>query len=175
MEPSSTICETERLILRCVTMEDADFVFKTSDSEVARFIGGLRTLDWHRNRARQIIEHQQIHGFARWSVILKSTDEQIGRCGPMFKEVEGVSEVELGYAFPRAYWGKGYATESAKAALEYCFRSAGQRRVVAIIDPGNHASIRVATKVGMMFDRMIDWEGEPANLYSIKHVDRPEG
>lgn len=76
-------------------MEDADFVFKTSDSEVVRFIGGVRTLDWQRNRAREIIEHQQIHGFARWFVVLKSTDEQIGRCGPMFNEIEGVSKGNL--------------------------------------------------------------------------------
>jgi RimJ/RimL family protein N-acetyltransferase len=168
LESSAIICETERLILRPVTMEDAEFAYRTtSDPEVARFIGGVRTLDWHIQRTKEIVDHQQIHGFARWSVILKSTGEQIGRCGPMFKEIEGVPEVELGYAFPRQHWGKGYATEAAKAVLEHCFRVAGQRRVVAIIDPGNHASIRVATKAGMAFERMIDWEGEPANLYSI--------
>jgi RimJ/RimL family protein N-acetyltransferase len=164
----SVICVTDRLILRPVVPEDADFVFNTmSEPGVNRFIGGFRTLEWHRNRNREIMEHQRQHGFARWSVLLKSTGEQIGRCGPMFKEIEGVCEAELGYAFRRDHWGHGYATEAGRAALEYCFSVAGQRRVVAIIDPVNHASIRVAEKIGMNFDRMIDWEGEPANLYSI--------
>ena len=76
-------------------------------------------------------------------------------------------EAELGYAFSRAYWRNGYATEAAKAALEHCFRT-GQQRVVAIIDPENHASIRVAEKIGMKLERGIEWEGGPANLYSIR-------
>jgi RimJ/RimL family protein N-acetyltransferase len=159
------ICETARLILRPVTIEDADFAFQTADPEVARFIGGVRTLEWHRNRIQEIIEHQRLHGFSRWSVVLKSTGEQIGRCGPMFKEIESIAELELGYVFPRAHWGRGYATEAAKAALNHCARVAARQRIVAIIHPGNHASIRVAEKIGMTYERMIQSEGEPAALY----------
>lgn len=78
-------CETQRLILRPVTMDDVDFAFKTtSDPEVARFIGGVRTREWHVHRTKEIIDHQRLHGFARWSVILKSTGDLIGRCGPEF-------------------------------------------------------------------------------------------
>ena len=69
----SIICETERLILRAVTMEDADFSFQTTaDPLVSRFIGGFRTLDWHRQRIQGIIEHQRVHGFSRWTVVLKA-------------------------------------------------------------------------------------------------------
>ena len=149
-------------------MEDADFSFQmTADPLVSRFIGGIRTLDWHRQRIAQIIDHQRIHGFSRWTVVLKSSGEQIGRCGPMLKAIEGVNEMELGYALARAHWGRGYATEAAKAALERYLNLSDQRRIVAIIDPENHASIRVAETTGMVFERMIDWEGEPANLYSL--------
>jgi [ribosomal protein S5]-alanine N-acetyltransferase len=164
----SFICETDRLILRPVTVEDAEFSFQTTaDPQVSRFIGGFRTLEWHRQRIKEIIEHQRVHGFSRWTVVLKSTGELIGRCGPMFRAIEGVPEVELGYAFPRVHWGNGYATEAAKASLDYCFDVSSQRRIVAMIDPENHASIRVAEKIGMAFERMIEWEGEPATLYSI--------
>ena len=97
--------------------------------------------------------------------MLKNTGEQIGRCGPIVKEIEGVPEVELGYTLARAYWRHGYATEAARAALQYCFDVSGQRRIVAMIDPENHASIRVAKKIGMAFERMIEWEGQPATLY----------
>jgi [ribosomal protein S5]-alanine N-acetyltransferase len=74
----------------------------------------------------------------------------------------------IGYALARAYWSHGYATEAAKAALKYCVNVSGQRRIVAIIDPENHASIRVAEKIGMTFERMIEWDGQPATLYSIR-------
>jgi ribosomal-protein-alanine N-acetyltransferase len=149
-------------------MEDADFSFRTTaDPLVSRFIGGIRTLDWHRQRIAEIIDHQRIHGFSRWTVVLKSSGEQIGRCGPMLKAIEGVGEMELGYALARVYWGRGYASEAARAALGHCLNVSGPRRIVAVIDPENHASIRVAEKTGMVFERMIDWEGEPANLYSL--------
>lgn len=165
----SIICETDRLILRPTTLEDADFDFATtSDPEVSRFIGGVRTLDWHHNRIKGIIEHQRVHNFSRWSVVLKATGDRIGRCGPMYREIEGVQEVELGYAYPREYWGQGYATEAARAALDRCRRLALQRRIVAIIDPQNHASIRVAEKIGMSFERMIVWEGQPTKLFAVE-------
>lgn len=152
-------------------MEDAEIAFRiTSDQEAASFIGGMRTLDWHIQRTKEIVEHQRLHGFARWSVVLKSSGDVIGRCGLMFKEIEGISEVELGYIFPREFWGHGYATEAAMGALEHGFRRLSQRRIVAIIYPGNDRSIRVAQKIGMRYERVIEWEGKPATLYAAQQA-----
>jgi len=160
------ILETARLVLRPLTMEDVEFMIGMwSDPGVHQFIGGAKTPLEVRQKIQDAVEHQQRHGFARWAVTLKTNLELIGLCGPMFRLIDKVNEVELGYAFPRTYWGSGYATEAARAALEHCRTALGHPRVIAIIHPENRASIRVITKIGMHFERSIEWEPERVNLY----------
>jgi [ribosomal protein S5]-alanine N-acetyltransferase len=172
MTEPSIVCETEQLVLRPVTIEDADFAFQmTADPEVSQFLGGVRTLDWHIHRIMEMVEHQRVHGFSRYVVVLKSTGEAVGRCGLIFKEIEGVPEVELGYVYTRPQWGHGYATEAARSVLRHAFRCLGQQRIVAIIHPGNHASIRVAEKIGMTYERIIESDGKPARLYAARTAE----
>jgi RimJ/RimL family protein N-acetyltransferase len=97
-------------------------------------------------------------------VALKNTGDLIGRCGPMLTEVEGVSEIELGYSLIRSCWGHGYATEAARAALDYCIHVLGHRRVIALIEPGNSASFKVAEKIGMRREGMVDWKNVRVHL-----------
>lgn len=144
-----------------------------TDPGVNRFIGGPKTPEETRLKIRDAIEHQKRHGFARWAVTLKINGELIGLCGPMMKLIAGVNEVELGYAFPRNHWGAGYATEAARAAVEHCLHRLGHRRVVAIIHPDNHASAGVITKIGMHFERSVEWEPAPVNLYAIEQESTP--
>jgi RimJ/RimL family protein N-acetyltransferase len=161
------ICETSRLILRAAKADDAAFVTgMNNDPEVCRFLGGMKTPEESLLKIVEAIDHQRQHGFSRWSVTLKDTGAIIGRCGLMRKHISGVTEIELGYAFAREHWGRGYATEAARAALDYSFGVLRHRRVVAIIYPKNHASIGVAGKIGMAFERDIVWEGLPAGLYA---------
>jgi len=167
MQLPSIICETARLILRPTTMDDFEFICGLfADPEVSRFVGGVMSPEIVHQKVAELADHERQYGFSRWSVLLKSTQQLIGRCGLMVKQIGGASEVELGYSFARAYWGQGYATEAAGAALDHSFRVLGQPRVVAIIDPENHASIRVAEKIGMTYERLVDWEGAPTNLYA---------
>jgi [ribosomal protein S5]-alanine N-acetyltransferase len=162
----SVICETSRLILRPTAVDDLEFVAALNmDAVVCRFLGGVKTVDHSRQKIDEAIGHQRLLGFSRWSVLLKQTGEPIGRCGPMVRQVGGAPEVELGYAFARAYWGRGYATEAAQSVVAYCFDVLDQGRVVAIIDPENTRSVRVAVKIGMTYERVIEWEGKPATLY----------
>lgn len=164
-----TTFETARLVLRPLTPDDIEFMVEMwMDPGVHRFIGGPKTPEETRLKIRDAMEHQQRHGFARWAVTLKLNDELIGLCGPMMKLIGGVNEVELGYAFPRNYWGAGYATEAARSAVEHCLHRLGHRRVVAIIRPENHASIRVIAKIGMHLDRSVEWDDGPVNLYVIE-------
>jgi ribosomal-protein-alanine N-acetyltransferase len=162
----SVICETSRLIVRPTTIDDVEFLAAlNTDPVVCRFLGGVKTPDQSRQKIDEAIEHQRLVGFSRWTVLLKNTGEPIGRCGPMVRQVGGAPEVELGYAFARAYWGHGYATEAAQAVVAHCFDVLDQGRVVAIIDPENSRSVRVAVKIGMTYERAVEWEGKPAILY----------
>ncbi len=151
------VLSTERLILRRLSTGDAEFIFELlNDPAFLRFIGdkGVRSLD----DARQYIlsgpvaSYEQ-HGFGLWLVELKGTSTAVGICGLLKREV--LADVDIGFAFLPRYRSSGYALESAAAVLEYSRNSLGLRRVVAITDPDNVASLRVLEKIGMSYDRMI--------------------
>lgn len=159
------ILETERLLLREVDESDADGFFEMdSDPEVARYVGNMPVTS--REKCVEIIRFVQdqylAFGMGRWSVLLKETGEFLGWCG--LKRMKDVSMngktdfVDLGYRFVRRHWGKGYATESARASLQYGFEVMRLPEINAHADLRNTASVRVLTKIGL--DRGEDFEYE---------------
>lgn len=167
MDAPIIICETSRLVLRHFTMDDLTALAAIhSDPEVSRFIGGVKSLDQTRQRLEQWREEYRHNGFAKWAVILRCSGELIGRCGLAIEQIDSGPECELGWTFARAHWGNGYATEAAKAAMEYSFRVLGRQHLISLIRPGNKASTRVATRIGMNYERMAQWNGESAMLYA---------
>lgn len=144
--------ETERLILRDIDPErDFDAWAETmADEETVRFIGGQvldRANTW-RNMAA-VIGHWQIRGYGFFSVESKETGEWLGRVGPWYPE--GWPAPEVGWTIMRKYWGKGYATEAARASVDYAFDTLGWDRVIHVILKGNEASMQVARKLGSEF------------------------
>jgi ribosomal-protein-alanine N-acetyltransferase len=140
------------------------------DPEVCRFIG-LRTPEQTRMELGKWIAAYRLVGFSKWAVVLRKTGEFIGRCGVTPEEYEGTTEPELGWTFARAHWGFGYATEAAAAVMEHLFEVLGFHRIISLIDPQNLASERVAARIGMTFERQVQWKAKPANLY-VKRSDR---
>ena len=100
-----------------------------------------------RERVRDLIEHQERHGFSKWGVKERASGVLVGDCGMQL--LEGGPDVELGYHFRPSVWGRGYATEAAGACLAEAFTKLGIDRVIAIVEPGNAASVRVLEKIGM--------------------------
>lgn len=97
---------------------------------------------------------------------LKETGEFVGICGLLEqKDVEGKDEVEVGYLFVRDHWGKGYATEAARACMEYGFHKLDCDRIVSLIDPENTPSIRVAEKNGLVKEKVTIFKGCTACIY----------
>ena len=89
-------------------------------------------------------------GFGSYAVMEQSSRAVIGYCGLFFfADVNGQPEVEVGYRLARAKWGHGYATEAAQAVRDYAFQTLGITRLIAIIAPATHASLRVAHKLGI--------------------------
>jgi RimJ/RimL family protein N-acetyltransferase len=86
-------------------------------------------------------------------VLLKETNEPIGMCGLIKRD--SLEDVDIGYAFRPAFWGKGYAVESAQAVKAYAQEVLGLKRLVAITDPANEGSIRVLEKIGLRFKKMV--------------------
>ncbi len=143
------VLETERLVLRTWTYDDAARLFEIcSDAETMLHIGDrlpYETIENAREFLNWAIPYQQENGFCRWAVIEKSSDEIIGSCG-----FAGLStgEIEFGYLFARQFWGKGFATEAARACLEYGYKKIGLTEIIAMTDLDHEKSQNVLKKIG---------------------------
>lgn len=163
-----TTLETPRLLLRQFKESDLDsYAEMCADEEVMRYIGEGRALTraeaW-RNMA-VILGHWHLRGYGLWAVEEKESGLLVGRAG--FFNPEGWPGFELGWLLGRPHWGKGFATESARAALDYAFSTLDETRVISLIRPDNLRSIRVAERLGEKYETTIDVSGSEALLYSI--------
>jgi ribosomal-protein-alanine N-acetyltransferase len=163
---------TERLLIRHFHLLDAEAISQVfGDPEVMHFGEGPQTKEWVDAWLRACLErYYQTWGFGPYAVVEKQSRAVIGYCGLFyFPDVNGRPEVEIGYRLVRSSWGRGYATEAVRAVRDYAFQSLGIRRLVALIDPDNHASIRVAKKIGMHYETDVVFERytHPDHVYSI--------
>ncbi len=166
------VAETERLILRCFEAGDAEAMEAVfCCPEVMRYSDGVQSPAWVRAWIAEMIEVKGSGlGFNTWAVVEKSAGEVIGYCGlSRCPERCGADETELGYRLVRARWGRGFASEAARAVRDDGLYRLRLPRIIAIIDPHNLASLRVARKIGMRFEREVMLEGYsyPDHLYVI--------
>jgi ribosomal-protein-alanine N-acetyltransferase len=92
-----------------------------------------------------------------WAAVLKENNQLIGRCGFLYQHIEDTQEVEITYLIDRHYWGQGLATEAAREAVKLGFERYKLPRIVALINPVNVASVRVAEKIGMKYERDVNF------------------
>lgn len=168
------IVETERLVLRHFHAFDGEAMDRVfGDAEVMRFGPGVQTQQWVRDWVRGCLAaYYQELGFGLWAVVEKDRGAVMGYCGLYyFPSVAGRPEIEIGYRLARPFWGRGYATEAASATRDYGFGVLCLPRLISLIDPQNAASIRVAEKVGMRYEREVMMEGysHPDRVYSIEN------
>jgi len=145
-----TVLTTERLILREMTGADLDHIAALfGDEEVMRYYPKPMTRDeaqawveWNRRLYRS-------HGFGLWAMVLRDTGEFAGDCGLTPQYVDGIREIEVGYHVRTSLQGHGYATEAAAAARDFARDKLLLSRLIAIINPENVRSQRVAEKIGL--------------------------
>jgi RimJ/RimL family protein N-acetyltransferase len=166
------ILKTERLLLRHFHILDGEAILRVfGDEEVMRFSEGVQTKEWVQAWLRTCLErYYQTWGFGPYAVVERSSREVIGYCGLFFfPDVAGQPEVEIGYRLARSAWGQGYATEAAGVVRDFAFNTLSLKRLIAMIDPANAASIRVAEKIGMQYEKEIMFEGytHPDHVYVV--------
>lgn len=163
------ILETRRLFFRHQVLSDLDSLFALyCDSDVRRHIPDApRTyaeareeLEWHMNG------HPERPELGLWATIHKETGKFIGRCGLLPWTIDGQDEVEVAYLISKAYWGQGLGTEAAQAILDYGFQKLNLPRLICLIDKDNLASINVAGKIGMAFEKESEDEMGPFLIFS---------
>ncbi|HKB65515.1 MAG TPA: GNAT family N-acetyltransferase [Pyrinomonadaceae bacterium] len=140
--------ETERLILRMWRNADfEEYAELCADPEVMRFLGGKvfdRTEAWR--QMASMIGHWYLRDYGVWAVEEKDSGRLAGRIGCI--NPEGWPGFEVGWTLKREFWGKGYATEAGRRALEYGFNELDKPHIISLIHPENRASIRVAERLG---------------------------
>jgi len=160
------VLETERLVLRRLTLNDAPFIVELlNEPSFLRFIGdrGVRDLQTARQYLlKGPIASYEKHGFGLNLVFLKDSGEPIGICGLLKRDT--LPDVDVGFAFLPAHWRKGYAAESAAAVLALGRRAFGLKRIVAITSPDNVASIAVLEKIGLKFEAMTRLGDDPREV-----------
>ena len=160
------VLETERLVLRHLSVDDARFMLELmNEPSYIRFIGDrkIRSLDGAKvSITNGPIASYAKNGFGLYLVELKETGESIGICGLIKRDT--LEDVDIGYALLPKFWLKGYAIESAMAVKNYAHNVLGLKRIVGITDPENIGSIHVLEKIGMKFEKMIKLSEDDIDL-----------
>jgi len=141
------------------------------DPEVRRYFpDGTRTHEQAREELEWVIDvYYGRYGYGLWATILKETGAFIGRCGLLPQEIDGRTEVEVAYLLDKRYWGRGLATEAARAIVDYAFATLPVERLICMFEPENIASRGVAANVGMtvLWDDYVDEYGL-CHVYAIR-------
>jgi [ribosomal protein S5]-alanine N-acetyltransferase len=168
--------KTERLTFRKLKAEDLESWMDFFNSPDA-----LQFLPFklHSKRAcaewleRQALRYKQSKS-GLCALLEKNSGKMIGQCGLLIQEINGETEIEIGYHLIPAFWKKGFATEAALAARDYAFNNDLADSLISIIHIHNINSQKVAEKIGMKREKQIEWKGFPVYIYRIHRVISPE-
>jgi RimJ/RimL family protein N-acetyltransferase len=159
------LIETERLLLRRITLDDAAEIFKLhSNPDVQKYTGEpvVESMEEVENAIKQRTRDYGTYGYGRWATFLKSDMQFVGWAGLL--HLPEFDEIDLGYRFFPKYWGIGIATEASRAILDYGFDTLKLEKIIASAMKENKASIRVMEKIGMEFYKYAPYEPGSRNV-----------
>jgi RimJ/RimL family protein N-acetyltransferase len=165
------ILETERLAMRHFVPEDIDALAALyRDPEVRRYFpeGTLSDAETRAELEWYLHGHPDRPELGLWATMLKDSGQFIGRCGLLPWTIDDQEEIEIAYMISKSYWGQGLGTEAARGIRDYAFEQLGLKRLICVIDEQNQASIRVAEKIGMTFEKEGRDELGPFHLYTLQ-------
>jgi ribosomal-protein-alanine N-acetyltransferase len=160
---------TERLLAERVTAAHwLDLRRMDENASFMALLGGVRDTAGTVAYLEVNVKHWADHGFGMWMLRDRASSTMIGRAILRHLDVEGVDEVEVGYGFMPEYWGRGLATEIARACVTIGFEQLGRPSLVAITTAANLGSQRVMQKAGLSYERDIVHAGIPHQLFRIR-------
>jgi RimJ/RimL family protein N-acetyltransferase len=169
-----TLLETERLRMPPLGREHTAALAEIyADPEVARYIGGARlSADGTREQVELFADEWRTRGYGQSAAILKATGELVGRIGLHYWPEW--DEVELGYVLRASAQGQGLAREGSLAWIDYAFAELGVHHLIAVIDPDNDASLRLAQRLGFVADRRdVTPRGVEVEIYRLDRLNDP--
>lgn len=169
--------ETERIILREIVEADAPAFFEMdSDPEIHTYLGStpLKSIDQAIDAIKFVRQQYIDHGIGRWAIIDKQSGLFVGWGGLKFRQelVNGYTDYyDVGYRLLKRFWGKGYATESAKASIAYAFAELKLDAVYSMANVDNAASRNALLKSGLKITGELTYDGIPCNWFEICQAD----
>ena len=166
--------ETDRLIIKSNQEVDLEpLAALWADPDVTRYMGGPRNYEEILKDLRDDAQLDPQPAFDLWPVIEKQTGQIIGTGGILDKDIDGSTQYEIIYVLAKSAWGKGLATELASSLKDYAFTELGLKRVTALIDQDNLESERVATKIGLRYEKdTVRPNGKLMRLFALNIEDR---
>jgi ribosomal-protein-alanine N-acetyltransferase len=166
---------TERLILRSWRDDDlAPFAAINADPAAMRFMPGVMTAEETRALIGRFEEHHRVHGFGAWAVEAPGVAPFVGFTGlaRVTFEAHFTPAVEIGWRLAPAFWGRGYATEAARAALRFGFEDLTLDQIVSFTAAANKASWAVMERLGMSREPAEDFDHPrlPAGHALRRHI-----
>lgn len=162
--------QTTRLIFRPYRNEDYAFYLRLwQDPDMVRFIGSgeIHATDQLKTNFPYWLSKSSL-GKGVLLMLLRSTYKSVGHAGLVPQLIDGQEEMEIGYWVAKRYWNQGLATEAAVMFRDIAFHELKRARLISIIQPDNHSSIRVATKIGMRFEKHTVFKGIPVHIYAME-------
>lgn len=160
------VIETQRLILRKFTLEDAPFLLELVNTPAwLQFIGdrNVHTVEEAENYLRNgNLKSYAEHGFGFYLVVTKESNEAIGMCGMVKRD--SLEDIDIGFAFLPNSIGKGYGYEAASATLNYAQNVLKLGKIIAIVDPQNTSSIALIKKIGLQYEKMVQLSPDDIEL-----------
>jgi RimJ/RimL family protein N-acetyltransferase len=165
--------QTPRLDLRPFAESDLDEMSALmADSDFMRFSLGVFTREQTSGFLEKVRKRDREGLPSQFAVIFRPDERLIGYCGFFLQTVDGMEEIEIGYRIHPAYWGRGIATEAARAVRDHAFNDLKLTRVISLIHPDNLASRRVAEKNGMRPEKETLFRGFPTIVFGITSQER---
>lgn len=164
-----TIAETDRCIIRELSLEDLDALFELyADEEMIRFTENLYPYEEEQEFQSAYINNMyRFYGYGMWLIFSKETDELIGRAGLEHREYNGEIELELGYLIGRKYQKQGYATEVCQKILRIAKSMTDFSRINCLIDAENVSSARLAEKLHFTHTEDMELDGRKMERYIL--------
>lgn len=163
------IAKTSRVVIRYFCAEDTlELAPILANPEVMKYsLSGVLTSDRTQKFIKKMLARYETEGYGYYAVIHQENQQLIGYCGLLLCSLKGKQKVEIGYRLKPDYWRKGLATEAALAVINYAFEKLNLNDLIALIQPENIASIKVAEKIDMKFERNYIFMGMPVKIYQI--------
>ncbi len=163
------VLQTPRLILRPFTDGDlGPLSTLMANKDFMRFSLGVSSREQTADFLEKVRRRDREGLPSQFAAVFPEQDRLIGYCGFFLQIVDGVEEIEIAYRFDPAYWGRGLATEAARAVRDHAFTDLKLPRVISLIHPDNHASRRVAEKNGMRPEKETIFRGFPTIVFGIE-------